>query len=78
MTIDEFMRDIAPKMKAGYIYQDEHGTWWFDENKPDIICQFGETTPYSWEFQDTRENISFYGLQQVSNWTESLREIKHG
>lgn len=75
MSIDEFMRDIAPKMHAGYIYQDEYGTWWFDENKPDIICPFGETTPYSWEFQDTRKNISFYGLPQVSNWTQSLRKV---
>ncbi len=39
MTIDEFMRDIAPKMRTGWVAMDEDGMWtWFDEEP--YICSY--------------------------------------
>lgn len=53
MTIDEFMQDIAPKMKKGFIFYDWMGNWrfcverpiWNDENEwwmmhDDGACSF--------------------------------------
>lgn len=34
MTIDEFMRDIAPKMKKGYVFYDSMSGWQFCKNRP--------------------------------------------
>lgn len=34
MTIDEFVRDIAPKMRKGWVAMEENGIWnWFN-NEP--------------------------------------------
>lgn len=34
MTIDEFMRDIAPKMKKGFVFYDWMGEWQFCSERP--------------------------------------------
>jgi hypothetical protein len=48
MTIEEFMRDIAPKMRSGFVFYDWMGDWQFctecpEENLP-IVCKIGFIT----------------------------------
>lgn len=33
MTIDEFMRDIAPKMRPGWVAMDGSGQWYFFQDR---------------------------------------------
>lgn len=37
MTIDEFMRDIAPKMRPGYVAMNKDGRWFYFTYEPRII-----------------------------------------
>lgn len=34
MTIEEFMRDIAPKMRPGWVAMDDDGQWYWYDKKP--------------------------------------------
>ncbi len=34
MTIEEFMRDIAPKMRPGWVAMDGSGQWYFFKTEP--------------------------------------------
>lgn len=36
MTIEEFMRDIAPKMRPGWVAMDETDSWYWYMDKPEI------------------------------------------
>lgn len=39
MTIDEFMQDIAPKMRPGWIAMQPDNNWcWFSEKPEPYIC----------------------------------------
>lgn len=69
MTIDEFMRDIAPKMRPGWVAMDEEGDWFYFKLQPKI-------TDYYW----IESNKGCYGLwtfdiTPVDDWTQSLRKV---
>lgn len=44
MTIDEFMRDIAPKMRPGYVAMDEDKAWCWFYDKPITSQIYNEIT----------------------------------
>lgn len=70
MTIDEFMRDIAPKMRPGWVAMDENKRWTWFLNEPKLDKNrkiwYGSS---SWGFLDC------YDLAPVDDWTQSLRRI---
>lgn len=71
MTIDEFMRDIAPKMRPGWVAMDGNGRYfWF--NKMPIILK--KKKIWSWV-----GNVNCYPLlfdiDPVDDWTQSLRRV---
>lgn len=41
MTIEEFMRDIAPKMRPGWVAMDANGLWfWYSKNPTRLTHNF--------------------------------------
>lgn len=71
MTIEEFMRDIAPKMRPGWVAMDEYKEdWYFFTHEPIM----GENV---WEIR--YGDISYLGyafdIAPVDNWTQSLRKV---
>lgn len=45
MTIDEFMRDIAPKMRPGWVAMDESENWFQYKKKMKKCCEILEKHP---------------------------------
>lgn len=68
MTIDEFMRDIAPKMKPGWVAMDKDRTWSYFPYEPRII-------DVSWWGNDYETSLSMFDIDPVDDWTKSLREV---
>lgn len=77
MTIDEFMRDIAPKMCDGYIAMDKNGDWRWFIRKPYIPASI--KYPSSWFMRRSSPyNIKFLGMfiiARVDDWQQSLRKV---
>lgn len=85
MTIYEFMRDIAPKMRPGWVAMHPDNSWcWFSE-KPDAY-EFltDEEKAEAKEFGvgwDVPGKLDYYlylecfDIAPVDNWTKSLREV---
>lgn len=73
MTIDEFMADIAPKMRPGWVAMNKDGRWFWHENKPNI-----EHLKYAW-FNYTGRcmmcNLVSFDIAPVDDWTQSLRKV---
>ncbi len=70
MTIDEFMQDIAPKMRLGWVAMDDNFRWsWFcDKPKLDKSHKIWYGSE-SWGFLDC------YDISPVDDWTQSLRKV---
>lgn len=77
MTIDEFMRDIAPKMRDGYIAMDKNGDWRWFIRKPYIPASI--PFPNCWFMRrPSPYNIKPLGMfiiALVEDWTQSLRKV---
>lgn len=70
MTIDEFMRDIAPKMKQGWIAMDKTGDWSWFSSEPYYECDT------NWEIDNGFWCPLFaFNINPVSDWEESLRKV---
>lgn len=73
MTIDEFMRDIAPKMQAGYIFFDWIGGWQFCTERPEENYKDG----WWMKQQDGADllTLQMFDIDPVDDWTQSLRKV---
>lgn len=74
MSIDEFMRDIAPKMWAGWVFIDNEQRICFSARKPHLIvghCPDGKIC----ECWDIVGKILPFNIEPVDDWTQSLRKI---
>ena len=67
MTIDEFMRDIAPKMRPGWVAMDFDGDWYLD--KPTMEDDF-----YS-VINLCCAGLEGFDIAPVDDWTQSLRKV---
>lgn len=71
MTIDEFMKNVAPYMKKCWLAMDKDGTWCRFSRKPHI-----NMTLYVWDSCDyDRISDFFVDIEPVEDWTKSLRRI---
>lgn len=51
MTIDEFMTDIAPKMRPGWVAMSQKGDWWYYPDEPLINTAMGHGIKPALSFQ---------------------------
>lgn len=73
MTIDEFMRYIAPRMRPGWVAMDQDGRWFWHENKPSK-----ESLKYAWfnyAGKHMMSNLVSFDIAPVDDWTQSLRKV---
>lgn len=69
MTIEEFMCDIAPKMRPGWVAMDKNGEWfWF--NKKPLKLSWGFYTKSGIQTQ-----IEFFNIEPVNDWQKSLKKV---
>lgn len=68
MTIDEFMADIAPKMRPGWMAMDKNRRWSYFPYKPRIIG-------VSWWGNNHETSLSMFDIDPVDDWTQSLRKV---
>ena len=63
MTLEEFKKEIAPKMKKGWVAMDADGQWFFYDNEPDRLnlC-----------WSDEYWSLVPFDIIPVSNWKKSL------
>lgn len=69
MTIEEFMRDIAPKMCPGWVAMDETDSWYWYMDKPEIDdCGFApKNLCYT--------SLECFVIDPVDDWWKSLRKV---
>lgn len=68
MTIDEFMRDIAPKMRPGYVAMNKDGRWFYFPYEPRIIGIL-------WWGKDYETSLSIFDITPVDDWKKSKRKV---
>ena len=68
MTIDEFMRDIAPKMRQGWVAMNKDGRWFYFPYEPRIIgiLLWGKYN---------EKSMSMYDITTVDNCKKSKRKV---
>ena len=69
MTIDEFMTDIAPKMRPGWVAMDEGGDWYWYLDKPEIEDAGCYSTSLCYS------SLEMFDIAPVEDWTQSLRKV---
>lgn len=69
MTIDEFMRDIAPKMWAGWVAMDRDKTWYWFLSKP------SEDREIWGSMNNCYSRLCCFNISPVDDWKKSLRKI---
>ena len=68
MMIEEFMQDIAPQMRPGWVAMDMDGTWSYFPYKPRIIG-------ISWWGDDYETSLSMFDIAPVDDWKKSKRKV---
>ena len=69
MTIEEFMRDIAPKMRPGWVAMDESGDWFWYMDKPEIKdCSY---FPLNLCYMC----LECFDIDPVDDWKKSKRKV---
>lgn len=72
MTIDEFMRDIAPKMKKGYVAMNPCNQWEWHSNKP-------YNNGNDWEIGEGFWcPLSAFDIARADDWKKTLRKSGNG
>lgn len=76
MTTDEFMRDIAPKMRPGWVAMDKNSDWHYFVRKPYIPASgrvsrwvMRRSSPYN------IKSLYMFCISRVDDWTQSLRKV---
>ena len=68
MTIDEFMADIAPKMRPGWVAMDKNENWLWYISKPEL-------QEYEWYPKNLcYTSLECFNISPVDDWTQSLME----
>lgn len=72
MTIDEFMRDIAPKMRPGWVAMSKQNIWWYFPDEPLL-----NTGSLCWNKTGDKfpSMLSGFDIAPVDDWTQSLRKV---
>ena len=70
MTIDEFMRDIAPKMRPSWVAMDKNNKWFWYNTKPKI-----DKIHKIWFGADFWGCLDCFDISPVDDWTQSLRKV---
>lgn len=70
MTIDEFMRDVAPKMRPGWVAMDYDGSWSWFGRKP-----VRDNERKLWRGSQLWGWLYCYEITPVDDWTQSLRKV---
>lgn len=70
MSIDEFMRDIAPKMKQGWVAMDKDGRYFYYKNIPSLGRGMA-----IWIVQGFIQPLDIFDIEPVDNWRKSLRKV---
>ena len=75
MTIDEFMRDIAPKMRPGWVamgvnYYGQPYRWFWYEKEP-----FPAKSMKTWRGDCEISDLDCFDIAPVDDWTQSLRKV---
>lgn len=69
MTIDEFMENIAPKMKQGWVAMDCDEVWYWYNKKPEILDGI-------WINQgEFYRDLDMFDIDPVDDCTQSLRKV---
>lgn len=69
MTIEEFMRDIAPKKCQGWIAMDKDEKWFWYDNEPKIYLKQG-----CW-YSSPMWLLSNFDIEPIADWQKSLRKV---
>lgn len=69
------IKELIPYLKDGWVAMDRDGTWWLYNEKPEMMCIFGTTTPYGWCF--IRKRTALSNIAPVSDWTKSLIKVEN-
>lgn len=71
MTIDDFMKEIAPRMQKGWIAMDrENGRWYFFTQEPVSSNEF-----WSSAFGAAYYLNDMFDISPIEDWTLSLRKV---
>lgn len=72
MTIDEFMRDIAPKMREGWVAMDRDEIWYYLVDKPKLNKDLE-----MWLATKRTGGmlLESFDIVPVDDWTQSLRKV---
>ncbi len=72
MTIDEFMTDISPKMRPGWVVMNKQNLWWYFPDEP-----FLNTASLCWNKTGAKfpSILSGFDIAPVDDWTQSLRKV---
>lgn len=69
MTIDEFMRDIAPKMRPGWVVMNYDSSWCWFSSKPTVVGCIWMSLDLSFS------HLHSFDIAPVDDWTQSLRKV---
>lgn len=73
MTIDEFMRDIALKMRPGWIAMSPSDDWYFYSTKPKIVL--GDWHNFLNASGGYSSPLYMFDIDPVDDWTKSLQKV---
>lgn len=69
MTIDEFMTDIAPKMRPGWVAMNYDSSWCWFSSKPTVVGCIWMSLDLSFS------HLISFDIAPVDDWTQSLRKV---
>lgn len=72
MTIDEFMRDIAPKMRSGWVAMNKQNKWWYFPDEPHLNIALLCWNKTGAKFPSL---LSGFDIASVDDWKQSLRKV---
>ena len=72
MTINEFMKEIAPKMRAGWVAMNKQGLWWYFPDEP--LLNMGSLC---WNKTGAKfpSLLNGFAIAPVDDWMQSLRKV---
>lgn len=73
MTFDEFIKNVVPHMKSGWVAMDKDGTWEWYEGRPKCVVPAGMWTALC----ITHIRLDMFNIEPVEDWIDSLIEVKN-
>lgn len=69
MTIDEFMTDMAPKMRSGWVFMDEDRDWYWVDIEDEPILED------DWQTSNFQDSLDMFDIAPVDDWKQSKRRV---